>query len=271
MYTQDFFNHHPVFRYQMFKEYMASHGITRDASVRQLLNYAHKNKKVMRIRRLLYASTPPLLQSEWIDPYLITAHAVDGAVIAYHTALELHNLAYTSFDELVYLTHVAGSRFSFQHKTYRPVCYPQKLISKKQNQFEVMRLQRQGMIINVTSLERTIVDVLDRPNLAGGLEEVMRSLEHLVNFDVRKIIAYTLLLEKASIAAKVGYFLEQLPKHLAVSPSDLKPLLTAIPKQTYYFDSSINQGEGTYIAKWHLIVPNYLLKHAWEEQNADTE
>ena len=38
-------------------------------------------------------------------------------------------------------------------------------------------LDRQGLPIRVTGLERTLVDVLDRPALAGGWEEAWRSWE----------------------------------------------------------------------------------------------
>ena len=44
------------------------------------------------------------------------------------------------------------------------------------------------MTIKITSLERSIVDILDRPDLGGGWEEVWRSLDNVTLFDVNKII-----------------------------------------------------------------------------------
>jgi predicted transcriptional regulator of viral defense system len=46
---------------------------------------------------------------------------------------------------------------------------------KKEN-YGVVRLDRSGMEVNVTSLERTMVDVLSRPDLSGDWEEIWRSL-----------------------------------------------------------------------------------------------
>lgn len=266
---KDFFERHPVFRYEAFKSFMQERGVHREASIRQLLRYYHHKGKLIHIRRLLYAVTPMLTQGG-IDSYLVAASATQDAILGYHTALEIHNLAYTHFNELVYLTETPGYGFDFQHQHYRPICHSKILINTHQTQHDVVIIERQGIKIKVTDLERTVVDVLDRPDLSGGLEEVIRSLDHLVNFNAQKIIDYALLLNKASLAAKVGYFLEQLPKHLAVSEEILNLLLPHIPKNPYYIESSQKgEGKGEYIAKWKLIVPTYIIKRAWEEPHVD--
>ncbi len=41
------------------------------------------------------------------------------------------------------------------------------------------------------------MDVLDRPDLGGGWEEIWRSLEMVEFFDLDVVIKYTLLLENA--------------------------------------------------------------------------
>lgn len=269
MNAKDFFDQHPIFRYETFKSFMKKNGTAREASIRQLLSYYHQKGKIIHIRRFLYG-VAPLRSQQWIDPYLIAANATQDAVLAYHTALEIHNLAYTSFDELVYLTVTPGRGFSFQSQNYRPICHSKILINKKQTMFGVEIIEHEGMDIKVTTLERTIVDVLDRPDLAGGWEEVIRSLDHIVTFDAQKLIDYVLLLNKASLVAKIGYFLEQFPKHLSVAKEYLDQLLPYIPKNPYYMEPSLKgKGQGEYIAKWQLIVPNYIIKRAWEEPHVD--
>lgn len=69
-------------------------------------------------------------------------------------------------------------------------------------------MDRAGLSVRVTSLERTLVDVLVRPDLGGGWEEIWRSLEMVEFFDLDVVIDYTLLFENATTAAKVGFFLE---------------------------------------------------------------
>lgn len=260
-----FFNNHPVFRYETFKAFMQERGINNEASIRQSLSYYHSKGKIIRVRRLLYVVAPQN-QSQGYDPYLIASQATQEAVLAYHTALEIHGLAYSTFQELTYLTNLPSHGFTFDNQHYRPICQPKSLIETKQTLFGVEVIQRENSPIQVTSLERTLVDVLDRPNLAGGWEEVMRSLDHLVNFDPQKIVDYVLLLNKSGLVSKVGYFLEQLPKHLAVQPKYIDTLLRHIPKQPYYMDASQNKkSKGRYITKWKLIVPEYVADRKWEE------
>ncbi|MBS0357984.1 MAG: transcriptional regulator [Proteobacteria bacterium] len=266
----NFLNNHPVFRYETFKEFMQRQGTTREASVRRLLNYYHRTGKIARVRRLLYVVTPETQRDQWHDPYLIASQATQEAILAYHTALEIHGLAYSTFEELTYLTNLPSHGFIFENQHYRPICQSKILIKKNQILHGIETLQRGNIAIRVTSLERTLVDVLDRPDLSGGWEEVMRSLDHLVTFDIQKIIDYVLLLNKAGLISKVGYFLEQLPKHLAVDTKYIDILLPRIPKQPYYMDASQKtKSKNRYIAKWKLIVSEYIADRKWEEPHAD--
>ena len=61
----------------------------------------------------------------------------------------------------------------------------------------------------MTGLERTLVDVLNRPDLTGSWEEIWRSLESVEFFDLDKVAEYVHLLGNATTAAKVDFFLEQ--------------------------------------------------------------
>jgi predicted transcriptional regulator of viral defense system len=58
--------------------------------------------------------------------------------------------------------------------------------------FGVIQRNRSGVDLRVTSLERTLVDVLDRPDLTGSWEEIWRSLEAVEFFDLDQVIAYVL-------------------------------------------------------------------------------
>jgi predicted transcriptional regulator of viral defense system len=70
------------------------------------------------------------------------------------------------------------------------------------------------MELRIASLERTLVDALDRPDLSGSREEIWRSLESVEFFNLDKVVEYGLLLGNATTGAKVGFFLEQHRKPL---------------------------------------------------------
>lgn len=270
MRIKDFFSTHPVFRYDEIKKSMRDETNANDQSLRQALSYYHKQGKLVNIRRLLYAVKSDMNYADAIDPYLVAGKATNDAVLAYHTALEYHNLAYTTFEELYYLSASAGRSFSFQDRRYCSVSYPKSLMEQKKDSYGIDVVQRQGVSLRVTGLERTIVDILDRPDLAGGWEEISRSLEHIVQLNMRTLVTYTLLLNKASIAAKVGFFLEHLPEHLSIEKKYINQLLKHIPQKPYYMDNTQKgAGKGSYVEKWHLIVPDYLLEQQWEEPHAD--
>ena len=47
---------------------------------------------------------------------------------------------------------------------------------------------RMGMDVRVSSIERTLVDSLHRPNLSGGWEEIWRSFESVNFLDLDQLI-----------------------------------------------------------------------------------
>lgn len=102
--------------------------------------------------------------------------------------------------------------------------FPKKLAASANQLFAVKEADRAGLSVRVTSLEHTLVDVLDRPDPGGGWEEIWRSLEMVEFFDLDVVIEYTLLLENATTAAKVGFFLEQHKEALMVEVSHLESL-----------------------------------------------
>ena len=81
----------------------------------------------------------------------------------------------------------------------------------------------------MTTLERTLVDVLDMPRHGGGWEEIWRSLESVEFFDVDAVTDYALKLGSAVTVAKVGFFLEQHREELMLEESHLKRLQEHVP------------------------------------------
>lgn len=270
MKVNTFFETHPVFRFEEFAQFMQVEGSERAASWRQQLSYHHKAGKLIHIRKSLYAVKPVSSTEEdfWIDPYLIASKASTDAILSHHTALELHNLAYSTFEELTFLTSQGIKPFTYQNQRFRSICFPRVLVTQNQVNKNVELIQRQGLRIKITSLERTLVDILDRPDLAGGWEEVWRSLDHVVHFDPQKLIEYALMLNNATTIAKVGVFLEQRPAYLKVDSSYIDKLLPHIPKQKHYLNRS-KRTKSKYIKKWHLMVPQEIIERQWEEPYND--
>ncbi len=120
------------------------------------------------------------------------------------------------------------------------------------------------MPLRVTSLERTLVDVLDRPDYSGGWEEVWRSLESVEFFDLEKVVEYALLLENATTASKVGFFLAQHREALMVEERHLIELRHRRPRQPHYVDRN-KRSSGSLVAEWNLVVPMEVVERSWAE------
>ena len=189
---------------------------------------------------------------------------IKDAVLAYHTALEFHGKAYSVYERFTYFSSKPMSLISFRAHKFKGVSLPKALVQKNAASFNVIQTDRSGMAISVTGLERTLVDVLNRPDLAGSWEEIWRSLETVEYFDLDKVALYVDLLGNATTAAKVGFFLEQHRDSLMVDETHLKTFRDRRPSRPHYLERSRRKA-GRFVAAWNLVVPEEVYGRSWEE------
>lgn len=263
---EEFFRKHPVFTGEELDRHLSAVGKKGPRTRESLLNYYRSAGRVIRIRRGLYAVIPPGADpnSYPVDPFLIAARLTKDAVLSYHTALEIHGRAYSVREHLTYSSVRPVTPVTFRSHVFRGVKFPQPLCRTGKDNFGVIIVDRSGLEIRVTSLERTLVDVLDRPDLSGSWEEIWRSLESVEFYDLDRVVEYALLLGNATTIAKVGFFLEQHRESLMVEDNHLKPLHNHCPRQPHYLDSS-NRKSGKLVADWNLVVPVDLYERTWGE------
>ena len=99
--------------------------------------------------------------------------------------------------------------------------------------FGVTRHGRFGVAPQVTYHERTLVGVLERPELAGDWKEIWRSLKSVEFFDLDQVVAYTRLLENATAAAKAVSPLEQQREPLMAEEARFDALGELCPHQPH--------------------------------------
>ena len=172
--------------------------------------------------------------------------------------------AYTVTTRLHYLSVVKSVPLTFQRHEFMCVPVPKALRVKDEMMFGVTRPKRSGVELRVTSLERTFVDVLDRPELTGSWEEIWRSLESVEFFDIDQVIEYVRLLENSTTAAKVGFFLDRHREELMIDDVHLKPLQQMRPLRPHYLKRG-KRRDGRWVKKWNLMVPEEILNQSWGE------
>jgi len=95
----------------------------------------------------------------------------EDAVIAYGSALDVYGKLHTIQNRVIYLTKKrVMSSFDFQEIKYQAVAIPLTLAAIDRETFGVKAVDRFGQQVLVTTLERTLVDILDRPYLRGSWE-----------------------------------------------------------------------------------------------------
>lgn len=235
------------------------------------LAYHQKKGHILRIRRGLYYSLPKgvTASSYPVDPFLVTSKMAEDAVVGYRTALDLHGKLHTTSSKFIYLskTRVMAS-FIFKEIEYQAVSIPTGLKISHNEQFGVQAINRLGQSILVTTLERTLVDVLDRPHLCGSWEEIWLSLESIEYLDLDQVLKYVLLLDNATTIAKLGFFLESHRESLMIPEGYLENLCKHRPLKPHYLERKHKQSQKM-ISKWNLIVPLSLIDREWEEPSGN--
>ncbi|MFB3886848.1 MAG: transcriptional regulator [Thermodesulfobacteriota bacterium] len=262
---QGFFNEKPVFSPDEFAAFFDSKEPRSLRTKEALLAYYARKGRLLHVKRGLYAVVPSgaNLKTFSVDPFLLAAKMTPDAVLAYHTALEFYGKAHSVRESFYYLTNTFPRPLTFRGYRFRGVRFPKKLGDEKRL-FGVNAEERSGVSMRVTSLERTLVDVLDRPDLSGGWEEVWRSLESVEFFNLDQVVEYALLLKNSTTAAKVGFFLDQHRDALMVNDSYLDTLRGLRPQKPHYMMRT-SRKPGRLVSNWNLVVPVEILNRSWQE------
>lgn len=266
-----FFATHPVFTLDALKDHLSAGG----HDTRSTYNRVHYHAKTGRLvspGRGLYAVVPlgAAADSFAVDPYLVASLAGADAVIGMHSALELHGVAYSAFNEVTAFTTEPREPWTWRGVTYRTMPHPVALRRQQRIEMGTMTMHRGGLHVLVTTLERTLVDVLRTPDAAGGLEEVWRSLSSIQYLRLQEVVEYVQALGVGVTAARVGLFLERHRHMLGVSDEILRQLEELVPRSTQYLTRQRRQA-GTLVPRWNLMVPAFVLENAWEELTALSE
>jgi predicted transcriptional regulator of viral defense system len=262
----DFLSQHAVFTVEELDRFLSDRGSGKPNTRKSLLTYYRNQGRIILVRRGLYATVPAGADptSSPVDPYLVAAKITADAVLAYHTSLEFHGRAYSVYRRLHYISASKSLPLSFQTYVFTRAPVPPPLRERKKEMFGVTVHKRSGVEVRVTNFERTLVDILDRPNLTGNWEEIWRSLESIEYFDLDQVVEYALLLDNATTAAKVGFFLEQHKETLMADDAHLKPLRKLRPRQPHYLIRSKRKG-CQWVKNWNLLIPTEILNKSWEE------
>lgn len=185
------------------------------------------------------------------------------SVLAYGTALVVHGLSQVLFEDIVFVTWTKTLPRSFEDRRFVPVRPRAELWQAADRDAWTTRLDRGPYELRVTTRERTVVDVLDRPELAAGPAEVWRALSALPYLELDQLVAYAQLLARPTVVAKIGVLLERRRSVLDVPERVLTELERLAPRNPVYWKRGLR---GRLERRWNVIVPEALFSDdTWGE------
>jgi predicted transcriptional regulator of viral defense system len=243
-----------------FAQALANEGPERaPATLSSHLTRWQRQGRIQRVKRGLYLRTDP--DDEAVDFLTLAARMSPDAALAFHTALECHGLAQSYFETLYFVTWTKAKPLEFRGRHFIPVRPSAALRNREPTETWTEEMERRQLTVRVTTVERTLADVMDRPDLSGGLEEVWRSCSSIQGLDLRELESYVRAVGSRVLAAKVGLFLDRHRDVLAVSQAQLERLRALGPEVPVYMERG---RPGKVVREWNLVAPAELLAGAWD-------
>jgi predicted transcriptional regulator of viral defense system len=216
-----------------------------------------RSGQVVMVRRGLFVSVPggESPDSFPVDHFGVASLLTPDAVISHRSALQFHGLVGEDPDnaEMTYSAARPLTQFAFRGLLYRGVKFPKSLVRSGRQAMMVKAADRNGASLKVTTPERALVDIIDRPDLIGGWPKTLELLANLRGLNIDEAVDYTKALGNSTTAAKVGYYLAGRASELSVKRRHLSTLSALKPNQPHYLDRS-RRRDGHLVAEWNLMV-----------------
>jgi predicted transcriptional regulator of viral defense system len=215
---------------------------------------------LVRVQRGMYARGTPGASGP--DPYVVASHLAPDAVLGLHTALEVRGLIAPTIGRCIYFTRTASGRPRggpvWRGMRMHRILHPAALARAGKKFLETEMVEGQnGVRMRATTIERSFVDLMDRPRLAGDWPAVVQVLDAIGPLDLDRVTHYASCLGNATTAAIVGWYLERNRDRLHVTPAILCRLEHLRPRGPHYLSRS-QRVSGRYVARWNLVVPPLL-------------
>lgn len=209
---------------------------------------------ISQVRRGLYCVNNMATQLPEANKFQIASAITPTAYVAYHAAMEYHGLAHQ-----VYYNVVVGSEQTFKAFDFDNHHYAAHL--------SVLSLGIETPLadthVRVTSVERTVIDCIDRIDLCGGVEELVNCLKGVSYLREEQLKAVLQAYDKTALYKKTGFLLEQL--QLPVSHDFIADCQSHAKDSVLYLTS--DGASDTFHAAWRLYAPHDLL--TINNQNVD--
>ena len=224
------------------------------AHARNIASDMVKKNTVERVKPGLFVRIPESVilnkQQYTEDAILIAAKSTENAFLSHYTALTIYGVA-ERYTTQIYVTTTKHQRNIKYHEI--KINYI-KIIPKKFFGYKTMNYSNES--IQISDLERTIIDVINKPKYSGGWVETINCLKNLDEINYKQLIMYIKKFNNKTTARKIGYMLEKL-ENLNPPQKIIREIKEFSGSNELYFDDT---KKGTYDQKWNLIIPENVIE-----------
>ena len=163
---------------------------------------------IVKIRRNLYGVTNLATKHIEANRYEVASALTPTAYVAYHSALEFYGVANQVFNIMYVASESRFNSFEFDGLSYIYAKSPTNVGIKTP-------IMSYG--IRVTSLERTVIDCIDRIDRCGGSEEMLQCFGMIMHVSEAKMMEVLASYDKATLYKKVGFVLSRFRSRFNIS------------------------------------------------------
>ena len=226
------------------------------ARAKNIFSKLARNGVAQRVGRGKYVIIPADVlfgrKSYVADPLVLISELMKGTdyYVAYYSAANVHGLT----EQMPFKTTVAVQ------KQIRPIRVANIFVSfinlKKSRFFGDEETKYLDTILTVSDIEKTLVDCVDRPELCGGIPEVVRIVSNAFetkHLNLPKLVSYVQLFGSHAVAQRFGFIIEYIEekKKIQVEPEILEELRHLIGSKIYPLDVKSSR-KGEISKKWKI-------------------
>lgn len=215
---------------------------TRKTAVNEMLKELAKKGWLVRIRKGMYLVIPLEAGPESVyteHSFIIASHLVEPCYVGFWSALNFHGLT-----EQIPSTAFIAAKKTMRNRKILGIKY--RFIKIKPGKFFGSRKYFiSGKPVHVSDREKTIADCLDRPDMCGGIPEIIKPFLTNEDIDYKKLVSYAKKMGGACLK-RTGFVLEKL------GLADASELQGKVNSGYVYLDTIAGKS-GKHNSRWNVI------------------
>ncbi|MCD8295585.1 MAG: hypothetical protein LUE27_10145 [Clostridia bacterium] len=173
-----------------------------DEEARTALKELLEDHRIEQLKKGMYATVDPMYDDVFASAEEIGSALQERIYCAYHTAMAFYGLATQVYFIVQMASPDGASKCTVNETEYWTYGNP--------HMDGVVEVLRHSAVVRVTDLERTVVDCMDRVDLAGGMEELRMALRGISFCNEEKLLKYLQMYNKKILYKKAGFLFSRI-------------------------------------------------------------